>query len=598
MKRVSKKVSFGRKLTAVALSAAMAFSVAGCGGSSGSAKEENTYKVWLYSAQDASYYTDYAENPALKYLMDRTWGEEDKKISLEFLVPPAGSQLNNYETMMTSGDFPTLMQNSVADAAPGMYESGIILDLTDLVQQHMPNYYSLLQSNEELKARAVYNIDGEDKILALYVANDDYPYYFSGMMYRRDWIVKYGTNPQTGETFTGGYTDPTDLDSWVDDVVFPSGNTDPVYISDWEWMFEIFTKAQEALGITDSYCTSIYYPGYTWSGGLCSCFGEGIPVFYKASDGTAQFGGDKDSMRAYLQCLNNWYEKGWLDPDFNERTSDIFYAIDDTSIRTGKVGMWMGIQGELGGRLDLHDGGLTEGIYAAGCAWPVNDIYGTDACKNVEPRCISSATSMVGTGFYVMEGADEKDLPTLLSFLDYLYSEEGAAIHTLGLNAQQMAEDGVDKTFYEAQGLADGAYMMGEDGRYVEADALVNDAGNLLIAVSLEKLPGMQLVKNVDKGYKETYEHSLQNWIQYKNLGMINGSNVTNNMPSEEYKMLEDQQTKLLNYMELHAYEFIKGITDIDSDDDWNTWCTMLQKYNYQKVVDMLQPYIDAYPQL
>ena len=26
-------------------------------------------------------------------------------------------------------------------------------------------------------------------------------------MYRRDWIVKYGTNPVTGEAFTGGYTD-------------------------------------------------------------------------------------------------------------------------------------------------------------------------------------------------------------------------------------------------------------------------------------------------------------------------------------------------------------------------------------------------------
>ena len=69
---------------------------------------------------------------------------------------------------------------------------------------------------------------------------------------------------------------------WI--VVFPSGGTDPVYISDWEWMFEIFTEAMADQGITDSYCTSIYYPGYMWSGGLCSCFGEPIPIWYKGSD--------------------------------------------------------------------------------------------------------------------------------------------------------------------------------------------------------------------------------------------------------------------------------------------------------------------------
>lgn len=104
-----------QKLAVTAACAISALALAGCGASSGSAAEENTYSIWLYSAQDSSFYTDYAENPALQYLMNRTWGPEDKKINLEFLVPPAGSQQNNYETMMTSGDFPTVMANMVAD---------------------------------------------------------------------------------------------------------------------------------------------------------------------------------------------------------------------------------------------------------------------------------------------------------------------------------------------------------------------------------------------------------------------------------------------------------------------------------------------------
>nr|WP_296442068.1 hypothetical protein [uncultured Acetatifactor sp.] len=584
-----------KRLAVSAVAGMAALAMTGCGGS-GSASEDHTYSVWLYNGQDASYYTDYAENPTIQYLMSKTWGENEDTIKLEFQVPPAGRQQENYETMVATGDFPTLMQGSVADAPPRMLESEMIVDITDLVKEYMPNYYNRIQTNETLKRKAVFNIDGEEKILSINVANEDYGYYFSGNMYRRDWIVKYGKNPQTGAAFTGGYTDEADVDSWVDDVVFPSGGTEPVYISDWEWMFEIFTEAMADLNITDSYCTSIYYPGYMWSGGLCSCFGEPIPIWYKGSDDVVRFGGDSESMRAYLQCLNNWYEKGWLDQDFNERTADIFYATDDTNKRLGKVGMWIGTQAELGGRLDMHDGGLTEGIYVAGCAWPINDVYGDDSCKNVEPWATQAGTSLVGTGFLVMEGAQEKDLGPLLSMLDYLYSDEGAVVRTLGATPAQMEEAGLDTSFYTNNGIENGTYTMGEDGRYKKVDAITNDSGGLLIATTAQLLPGYQLVSSVDEGYAENYENSMKSWIRYPNKGQVWGSDAFALMSSEDMRTIGDLQTKVLNYMEQHTYEFIKGITDIDSDEDWSNWCTMLQKYNYQKGIDILQPYIDMNP--
>ncbi len=584
-----------KRLAVSAVAGMAALAMTGCGGS-GSASEDHTYSVWLYNGQDASYYTDYAENPTIQYLMSKTWGENEDTIKLEFQVPPAGRQQENYETMVATGDFPTLMQGSVADAPPRMLESEMIVDITDLVKEYMPNYYNRIQTNETLKSKAVFNIDGEEKILSINVANEDYGYYFSGNMYRRDWIVKYGKNPQTGAAFTGGYTDEADVDSWVDDVVFPSGGTEPVYISDWEWMFEIFTEAMADLNITDSYCTSIYYPGYMWSGGLCSCFGEPIPIWYKGSDDVVRFGGDSESMRAYLQCLNNWYEKGWLDQDFNERTADIFYATDDTNKRLGKVGMWIGTQAELGGRLDMHDGGLTEGIYVAGCAWPINDVYGDDSCKNVEPWATQAGTSLVGTGFLVMEGAQEKDLGPLLSMLDYLYSDEGAVVRTLGATPAQMEEAGLDTSFYINNGIENGTYTMGEDGRYKKVDAITNDSGGLLIATTAQLLPGYQLVSSVDEGYAENYENSMKSWIRYPNKGQVWGSDAFALMSSEDMRTIGDLQTKVLNYMEQHTYEFIKGITDIDSDEDWSNWCTMLQKYNYQKGIDILQPYIDMNP--
>lgn len=585
-----------KRLAVSAVAGITVLAMTGCGGGSGSASEDHTYSVWLYNGQDTSYYTDYAENPTIRYLTSKTWGENEDTIKLEFQVPPAGSQQNNYETMIATGDFPTLLQAVVADAPPRMLESEMILDITDLVKQYMPNYYDMIQTNEALRSKAVFNIGGEEKILSIITVNEDYGYYFSGTMYRRDWLVKYGKNPQTGAAFTGGYTDEADVDSWVDDVVFPSGGTDPVYISDWEWMFEIFTEAMADLGITDSYCTSIYYPGYMWSGGLCSCFGEAIPIWYKGSDDVVRFGGDSESMRAYLQCLNNWYEKGWLDQDFNERTADIFYATDDTNKRLGKVAMWIGTQAELGGRLDMHDGGLTEGIYVAGCPWPINDVYGDDSCKNVEPWATQASVGLTGSGFLVMDGAQDKDLGPLLSMLDYLYSEEGAILHTLGATPAQMEEAGLDTSFYTNNGIDNGTYTMGEDGRYKKVEALTNDSGGLRIATTAELLPGYQLVSSVDEGYAENYENSMKAWIKYPNKGQIWGSDAFALMSSEDMSTITDLHTKVLNYLEQHTYEFIKGINDIHSDEDWGDWCTMLQKYNYQKAIDILQPYIDMNP--
>ena len=149
-----------KKLALTVAAGIMAFSMTGCGSGSGTVSEDHTYTVWFYSAQDASYYTDYADNPTIQYLLSRTWGENDDRIALEFQVPPAGSQQNNYDTMIATGDFPILLQNSVADAAPRMLESEMIIDITDLVEEYMPTYYGLLQENQALRSKAVYEIDG------------------------------------------------------------------------------------------------------------------------------------------------------------------------------------------------------------------------------------------------------------------------------------------------------------------------------------------------------------------------------------------------------------------------------------------------------
>lgn len=571
---------------------------------------ENKYSVWLYTAQDTAYYSKYEENPVLNYLLQREYA--GKKIELEFMVPAAGQAQNNYQTMISGGDFPTLMQSSVADPAPVMYDNGYILDITDYVKEYMPNYYNLIQTTPKLKEAVCFTIDGEERILSINTVSDQSQYIdFGGMCYRRDWIVKYGTDPSTGEKFSGGYNSD-DVDDWSDNVVFPSwydeqkksvglsidpdwDGTEPLFISDWEWMFEIFDKAMAAEGISDGYSVSMYYPGYTWAGGLCSSFGEGGIIWYADTDNNVQFGGSSESTHAYFTCLNNWYNKGWLDERFNERVGDVFYQIDPAAVRQGKVGMWCGVKGDLGGRIDMNDGGHTEGIFVAGCSYPINDVYGTDECKYIAPRVMNIDTSVVGTGFYVMDGADKKDLAPLFTFLDTLYSKEGAELRTLGLSAEQLAEEGTDTSFYKKYNLMDGAYSVNANGKYIVSDVINGDSGSLASAASLDKLPGLTLVKDVDRGYASTLEDSLKAWIRYENSGRIWGSTAMLNASTGDVDTCQKALTKVLNYMEANAYKYIKGEKSLNGS-DWDTWCNAINKFNVDNVSKILQKYLDIYP--
>lgn len=582
------------KAAALGLAAAMTVPMlSGCGG--GGAGSDTTFTWWIYSGADASFYSEYQENPAVQYTLEKTWGDEDKKIGLEFWVPTAGKEVDNYTTMISSGDLPDIIDAVVCEPPKVMYEKGYTLDITEYVEKYMPNYVALVHSDETILKNAVVNEGGEEHYYSLTNIRDEAEPVFQGYMYRRDWIVKYGKNPQTGEAFTGGYTDPEDVDSWEDDVVFPSGGAEPVYISDWEWMFEIFTEAMADLGIDDSYCMSLYYPGFTWSGGLLSCFGGGTCTWYQDKDGKVHFGGDEEPFRTYLECMHAWYEKGWLDQAFYERTSDAFYAIDDTAVRQGKVGMFNGQQSQLGGRMDMKDGGFTEGIYVAGAAYPVNDVYGDDNCKYIEPDCVMG-NGLTSGGILITKAAEDKDLSALFSYLDYFYSEEGALIKTLGLSADQTAELS-GSTFYSDYNLTNGAYSIGADGKYLKDPVIVNDGGGLEVAARFEKAPSLILVENVDLGLADSYQASLDSWSKYPNTGFFQGSITTSMMTAEDLKTCDDLRSKVLEYETNNAADFITGAKDISKgSSDWEAWCKSLGKYNYQSASDIYQTYVDQYP--
>ena len=243
-----------------------------------------SFTYLLDKGESTEYYLNYEDNPVMRYIANyKTFEASDgtqQRVLMSFQVPPAGKEADNLSLLVSTQSYPDVMSMTYfGGSLAELYEAGNILDLGPYIDQYMPNYKAWLEANPQVIATTPVGDQNLHLTLTGIRANLSAYDLFAGWCYRRDWIVRYGVqpdtlfdpmadseprpNPKAGQTFSGHYTLDKDGnaiesatleknvngDSWVDDVIFPSGNTDPIYISDWEWMFEIFERALKEQGI-------------------------------------------------------------------------------------------------------------------------------------------------------------------------------------------------------------------------------------------------------------------------------------------------------------------------------------------------------------
>ncbi len=574
----------------------LALLLVSCGGSE-KQQEEETIEVtwWIPRGEDSTYYMSYEDNPAVKYLETLTFN--GKKVDLKFVIPISGSERDNFNTLLMTEDYCKIFDMSYSTSSvEELYRDGVIWDLTPYMEEYMPNYMSILKGDSSLAPYVYNSIDGEKKVVSLYAITNETLGNFMGLNYRRDWVAKYGVNPFTGAAFTYGYTDPSDYNTYYDDVVFPSGGTDPVYVSDWEWMFEIFEKAMADLGITDGYCISLYFKGYNEAGGgFDAAFGGGNPMWYLDQSGTVQFGGTSEALKTYIQMMNSWYEKGWLDKSFAEHTTDQPYAIDSAKINSGKVGAFVGRRGNSGGQMDNGDA-ATSGIMVYGARPAINDVYGSDAVKNKEPFSLYQYSHLRGN-LVVSKKASEEELKTILTMLDYLYTEEGGCLLAFGLTKEQ--NDIMQDSTYAKYDLTDGAFEREQnaDGTtsYHRDEKLLSD-NDLASAMAAKRLTTGYYSKGFVPALNESYTvcalRNMAQWDYYYNTGYMDKA-IRNQFTSDEASTYSKVYSNVDTYMSQNIPKFITGDLDVNGK-DWDTYCKMLKKYSPEKVTKAYQRVIDA----
>ena len=94
--------TFGAAALATVVAAGGMGIFSGCNNSG----DADTFTIWMSSSVNSTFYNDYGENPFIQYI------EKKFDITLEFITPMAGKELEDFNKLIGSGSYPDVMDLS------------------------------------------------------------------------------------------------------------------------------------------------------------------------------------------------------------------------------------------------------------------------------------------------------------------------------------------------------------------------------------------------------------------------------------------------------------------------------------------------------
>jgi hypothetical protein len=232
-----------------------------------------------------------------------------------------------------------------------------------------------------------------------------------------------------------------------------------------------------------------------------------------------------------------------------------------------------------------------------GARAPINDIYGPESVQNQTPYSMYQY-SRIQSNVVVSNKVSEDDLPTVLSFLDYLYTAEGGVVRCLGLTKEQF--ETTQDPVYIKYGLENGAIAIEEqtDGtkKYIRDEKLLVD-NNLASAVAGKRMtigwyaPGF--IDALNASYTPTALSAMALWDYYLNTGTFDKA-IRQQFTPDESNDYTKIHANVDTFMSGNVPKFITGELDINDPEDWEDYGVMLSKYSPDDITATYQRVLDA----
>ncbi len=238
-------------------------------------------------------------------------------IHIKFIHPPIGQEIDQYNIMIASGDFPDMISlgNNYVQDLSQVITYKIAEPLNDLVNKYAPNYQNALKKYP-IAMKAV-TTDSDELVVFSGIQPLPECWGITGFMIRQDWLDKLNLEmPETIDEWEHVLTAFRDGD--------PNGNNEKDEIP--------LSSAKNLSVATFAAAWGVQWTFYM-DGGI--------------KDGTIKYGPIEPAFKDYIIRMNNWYKSGLIDKNYlvTDRqlltalvTQNRVGAVKDSMIRA--LGQW------------------------------------------------------------------------------------------------------------------------------------------------------------------------------------------------------------------------------------------------------------------
>lgn len=415
-----------KKLVALLLSLALVLSLGACGGNGGSstsseaspsstteesgAAAESGDESQAETAETGEFQLPIVDEPTtLSYfvaddsnaaIMTTDWNDNEfyqemerrTGVHLEFEMVSSADYQTNFNLMIASGNLADMIYVGASYYAEGVdaaIDDGYFLDLTDLVDEYMPNYEKVRTSDVQYE---LLSTTDSGRLGAVYELRQSKQGPWLGLWIRQDWLDDLGL--ETPVTFDDYHEVLTAFKN-------EKGATAPLILN--------FSGSDGEFG--------------TMSGGL-----NVLNSWQLDETGKVNFGPYMDAWKEYVTIMHQWYTEGLIDPDFmatDERTADMAKVV------TGASGLFAALY-------------TMPSVYEAASEDPNMNLApvnppvmneGDEGHIRLRDSYTSGNTAI---------SADSENWEVALRWLDYLYTDEGALLANYGVEGDtfEFNEDG------------------------------------------------------------------------------------------------------------------------------------------------------------
>ena len=412
-----------KKLVALLLSLALVLSLGACGGNGGSstsseaspsstteesgAAAESGDESQAETAETGEFQLPIVDEPTtLSYfvaddsnaaIMTTDWNDNEfyqemerrTGVHLEFEMVSSADYQTNFNLMIASGNLADMIYVGASYYAEGVdaaIDDGYFLDLTDLVDEYMPNYERIRTSDVQYE---LLSTTDSGRLGAVYELRQSKQGPWLGLWIRQDWL------------------DDLNLDT-------------PVTFDDYH---EVLTAFKNEKGATAPLILN-----FSGSDGEFGTMSGGLNVLNSwqlDETGKVNFGPYMDAWKEYVTIMHQWYTEGLIDPDFmatDERTADMAKVV------TGASGLFAALY-------------TMPSVYEAASEDPNMNLAPVNPPVKNEGDEIHIRLRDSYTSGNTAISADSENWEVALRWLDYLYTDEGALLANYGVEGDTFEFD-------------------------------------------------------------------------------------------------------------------------------------------------------------